>query len=144
MDVWAHERLMQFVPRDVVDPRARRRMMAEEADYRHILPSRSGKRLSDSGILINVGAHGLLQGLGYHWEMWNLAQGGMTPMDMLRGSRADRGNDIAVAGSWSNRVNVCNGVNRSRLLASRCGTLSRPGARLKTRKKRESFSRSAR
>src|SRR5688572_31396453 len=21
---------------------------------------------------------------GYHWEMWNLAHGGMTPMDMLR------------------------------------------------------------
>ena len=84
MDVWAHERLMQFTPRDVVDPRSRRRMMAEEADYGHILPSKSAKRLSDSGVLINVGAHGQLQGLGYHWEMWNLAQGGMTPMDMLR------------------------------------------------------------
>ena len=84
MDVWAHERLMQFTPRDVVDPRSRRRLMAEEADYGHVLPSKSAKRLSDSGVLINVGAHGQLQGLGYHWEMWNLAQGGMTPMDVLR------------------------------------------------------------
>jgi imidazolonepropionase-like amidohydrolase len=84
MNVWEHERLLQFTPRDIVDPRSRRRLMAEEADYGHVLPSRSAKRLSDAGVLINVGAHGQLQGLGYHWEMWMMAQGGMTPMEMLR------------------------------------------------------------
>jgi imidazolonepropionase-like amidohydrolase len=33
---------------------------------------------------VGVGSHGQLQGLGYHWEMWMLASGGMTPMEMLR------------------------------------------------------------
>jgi imidazolonepropionase-like amidohydrolase len=31
-----------------------------------------------------MGAHGQLQGLGAHWEIWMLAQGGMTPMEALR------------------------------------------------------------
>jgi hypothetical protein len=30
------------------------------------------------------GAHGQLQGLGVHWEMWTFVQGGMTPLEALR------------------------------------------------------------
>jgi len=37
-----------------------------------------------AGGRIGVGSHGQLNGLGYHWEMWSLAKGGMTPHDMLR------------------------------------------------------------
>jgi imidazolonepropionase-like amidohydrolase len=84
MDVWAHEKLLQFTPRDVVDARSRRRQMAEEGDYGHVLVSQSAKKLADAGVLVNMGAHGQLQGLGAHWEMWMLAQGGMTPMEVLR------------------------------------------------------------
>jgi imidazolonepropionase-like amidohydrolase/Tol biopolymer transport system component len=83
-NVWEHERLLQFVPRDVIDPRSRRRLMAEEADYGHVLPSRAAKRLADAGVPINMGAHGQMQGLGAHWEMWMMAQGGMSPMETLR------------------------------------------------------------
>jgi Tol biopolymer transport system component len=31
-----------------------------------------------------IGSHGQLQGLGYHWEMWSLASGGASNMDVLR------------------------------------------------------------
>jgi imidazolonepropionase-like amidohydrolase len=31
-----------------------------------------------------VGAHGQLQGLGYHWELWALASGGFSSMQALR------------------------------------------------------------
>ena len=31
-----------------------------------------------------VGSHGQLQGLGYHWELWNIASGGIAPHDALR------------------------------------------------------------
>ena len=37
-----------------------------------------------SGGRIGVGSHGQLNGLGYHWEMWSLAKGGMSPFDVLR------------------------------------------------------------
>jgi imidazolonepropionase-like amidohydrolase/Tol biopolymer transport system component len=31
-----------------------------------------------------IGSHGQLQGLGYHWELWSLAMGGMSRHDALR------------------------------------------------------------
>ena len=83
-NVWENERLLQFVPRDVIDPRSRRRMMADEEDYGHVLVSASAKKLADAGVPINMGAHGQLQGMGAHWETWMLAQGGMSPMQALQ------------------------------------------------------------
>ena len=84
MDVWKHEALTRFVPHYVVDPRSRRRTKAPEGDYNHIRISQSVKKLFDRGVLINTGAHGQLAGLAAHWEMWMLAQGGMSPMEVLR------------------------------------------------------------
>ena len=37
-----------------------------------------------AGGRIGVGSHGQLQGLGYHWELWSVASGGMKPYDALR------------------------------------------------------------
>ncbi len=84
-DVWKDERLLRFVPRGVVDSRARRRdVMAPEDDWGHIEIARSAKAVLDAGGSVQLGAHGQLQGLGAHWELWMLAQGGMTPMQALR------------------------------------------------------------
>ena len=33
---------------------------------------------------MNTGAHGQREGLGAHWEIWMLVQGGMTPLEALR------------------------------------------------------------
>ncbi len=85
-DVWKKERLLRFTPRSIVDGRSRHRTMIPEEEYEngHILVSRSCKALSDQGVRINLGAHGQLQGLGAHWELWMLHQGGMTEMEALR------------------------------------------------------------
>ena len=42
------------------------------------------KNLVAAGGRAGVGSHGQLQGLGYHWELWNIAMGGMAPYDALR------------------------------------------------------------
>ncbi|MAT54685.1 MAG: amidohydrolase [Saprospirales bacterium] len=85
-NVWEKERLLTFTPRAVIDSRSRHRTMIPEEEYEngHILTSRSLKKLNDAGVGINLGAHGQLQGLGAHWELWMLQQGGMTNMDALR------------------------------------------------------------
>jgi imidazolonepropionase-like amidohydrolase/Tol biopolymer transport system component len=85
-NVWEKERLLRFTPRPVVDSRARHRTMAPQEEYEngHILVSKSLKKLTDNGVKVNLGAHGQLQGLGAHWELWMLAQGGMTNMEALR------------------------------------------------------------
>ncbi len=41
-------------------------------------------RIVEAGGRGGVGSHGQLQGLGYHWELWQVASGGMTPMNAIR------------------------------------------------------------
>ncbi len=83
-NVWENERLLQFVPRSIVDARSRRRIMAAEDDYYYLEVARQTKKLIDQGNLVQVGAHGQLQGLAAHWELWMLEQGGMTSHEALR------------------------------------------------------------
>ncbi|MCH5597889.1 amidohydrolase family protein [Niabella ginsengisoli] len=85
-NVWEKERLMRFSPREVIDSRSRHRTMLPEEEYEngHILSSKNLKKLSDAGVLVNMGAHGQIQGIGAHWEIWMMAQGGMTPYEALK------------------------------------------------------------
>jgi imidazolonepropionase-like amidohydrolase/Tol biopolymer transport system component len=88
-NVWEKEQLLQYVPREIVDARSRRRTMAEEEDFNHLLISRGAKGILDAGGRVQLGAHGQLQGLGAHWELWMLQQGGMTPLEALRAATLD-------------------------------------------------------
>ena len=85
-NVWENEKLLQFTPRAIVDARSRHRTMIPDEEYEngHILTSASVKKLADAGVKVNLGAHGQLQGLGAHWELWSLWQGGMTNMQTLQ------------------------------------------------------------
>ena len=83
-NVWENERLMAFTPRAIIDQRARRRTTAEYGDYGHIEVSKAVKQIADGGTKVNLGAHGQIQGLGAHWELWMLVQGGMTPLQAIK------------------------------------------------------------
>ncbi len=83
-DVWADERLSNFVPRRVLDARARRRIKMPDEEYNHVEIAKVAKELNDLGVSVQLGAHGQREGLGAHWELWMFAQGGMTPMQALR------------------------------------------------------------
>ncbi len=85
-NVWENTKLLKYYPRELIDSRARHRTIAPEEEYAngHILTSQTCKLLSDAGVKINLGAHGQLQGLGAHWELWSIQQGGMTNMEALR------------------------------------------------------------
>lgn len=85
-NVWENEKLLKYTPRSVIDSRSRHRTMVPEGEYEngHMLVSKSVKSLSDAGVKVNLGAHGQLQGLGAHWELWMLSQGGMTNMQALQ------------------------------------------------------------
>ncbi|MBI1223227.1 MAG: amidohydrolase family protein [Bacteroidetes bacterium] len=85
-NVWEKSMLLRYTPRSVVDMRSRHRTMIPEAEYEngHILVSKSCKKLADAGVKVNLGSHGQLEGLGAHWELWMLAQGGMSPMQAIR------------------------------------------------------------
>lgn len=88
-NVWEHPKLSRFVPKRVLQPRSVRREMAPEHHYNHFNIARGGKELQDVGVMVTTGAHGQREGLGQHWEIWMMAQGGMTPMQALRTATID-------------------------------------------------------
>ena len=88
-NVWENERLMRFTPRFVVEPRSIRRIKAPDNHYNHVHVAELAKQLRDRGVRVQLGAHGQLAGLGAHWEMWMMEQGGFTPWEALRGATID-------------------------------------------------------
>ncbi|MEO9803736.1 MAG: amidohydrolase family protein [Reichenbachiella sp.] len=97
-NVWEDKKLLNFTPRGTIDSRSRHRTMIpmNEYDNGHILASQSCKKLTDAGVKVNLGAHGQLQGLGAHWELWELAQGGMTNLEALRSATLNGANYIGM------------------------------------------------
>ncbi len=101
-NIWENEKLLKYTPRRIIDARSRHRNMVpmEEYENGHILTSKTCKALTDVGVKVNLGAHGQLQGLGAHWELWMLQQGGMTNMEALRAATLNgaqylgMGNDV--------------------------------------------------
>ncbi len=95
-NVWENEKLLQFTPRSIIDARSRHRMMIPDEEYEnsHILTSKTANTLSDKGVKVNLGAHGQLQGMGAHWELWSLQQGGMSNMEALKTATINGANYI--------------------------------------------------
>jgi Tol biopolymer transport system component/imidazolonepropionase-like amidohydrolase len=83
--VWTDEKLQYFTPYEELASKSRRRpgwFMDEE----HVFKKHAEfmKDLVNAGGIAGIGSHGQLQGLGYHWELWSVASGGMTNRDALR------------------------------------------------------------
>ena len=88
-NVWENERLMRYVPRFVIEPASIRRPKAPDLHYNHFEVARHAKQLRDLGVSVHIGAHGQREGLGAHWEMWMMQQGGFTPWEALRAGTID-------------------------------------------------------
>lgn len=84
-DVQGNKKLNHFFPKEELDAKSRRRpawFMEEEYIFsRH---AEFVDRLVQAGGLAGVGSHGQLQGLGYHWELWAIKSGGLSPHNALK------------------------------------------------------------
>jgi imidazolonepropionase-like amidohydrolase/Tol biopolymer transport system component len=83
-EVWNHPILTRYVPRRILDARARRPVTLPENEWNHISIAREAVELSRQGVDVLIGAHGQREGLAAHWELWNLSLGGATPMEAIR------------------------------------------------------------
>ena len=78
-------KLNRWIPNELLDTMIRRRpqwFIPEE--YGH---TKIGKQVADivhAGGRAELGSHGQLQGLGAHWDLWNLGSGGLTPHETLK------------------------------------------------------------
>jgi len=86
-------KLARFVPHEFLDRMARRHPWIWPSDYFFPVVARGAAEVLRAGGNVSMGAHGPLQGLGPHWEIWAMAGEGasrrdqaMTPIEALRAS----------------------------------------------------------
>ena len=84
-DVWSDKKLQYFTPYEELARKSRRRpgwfMDEEHVFQKHAMFMND---LVKAGGIAGIGSHGQLQGLGYHWELWSVASGGMENHDALK------------------------------------------------------------
>ena len=88
-------KIQRFFPYSALAPKARRRGTGSggspgpggwfmDEEYAFEGHAEVLKRIIEAGGRGGVGSHGQLDGLGYHWELWMIASGGMSNHDALR------------------------------------------------------------
>jgi Tol biopolymer transport system component/imidazolonepropionase-like amidohydrolase len=96
-DLLGDEKWTHFTPADEVAAIARRRgILVKDGDWWHLTLSQEAAALQDAGVLVQLGAHGQLQGLGVHWELWALGEG-MGPEGALRAATIDGARYLGMA-----------------------------------------------
>lgn len=83
-EVWKNERLLNFVPRSLVDPRSRRRTKFPDDEWHHTALAKSAVKLLRRGVVASVSAHGQMQGICTHWDLWMFQQGGLSNHEALQ------------------------------------------------------------
>ncbi len=82
-------KLNRFTPHNEIDELTKRRPWFRKDEHSFPKTAAQAAKIQRAGGYVGVGGHGQLQGLGYHWEMWSLASGGMTPREVLRAATID-------------------------------------------------------
>jgi Tol biopolymer transport system component/imidazolonepropionase-like amidohydrolase len=79
-------KVQYFMPYEELAGKTRRDKAGWFMPEEQVFPkhARSMKAMVEQGALAGIGSHGEFQGIGYHWEMWAMASGGMKPLDVLR------------------------------------------------------------
>ena len=79
-------KLRRFTPQPELAAKARRRNAGWFLPEEHVFEdhARFVADLVEAGGTAGVGSHGQLQGLGYHWELWSMASGGLSNHDALK------------------------------------------------------------
>jgi hypothetical protein len=83
-DMHGDDKLRRFTPHNELDSYGRRRPLIVEEDYMFDDIAAGARDILRAGGNVGLGSHGNQQGLGAQWEIWNLASGGMTPMEVLK------------------------------------------------------------
>lgn len=77
----------------------RRDVWARDADARYRRVAADAARAQQAGVHVTLGAHGELQGLGVHWELWALgSEGAMTPLQALEAATVEGARYLGLEG----------------------------------------------
>ena len=85
VDVHGDPKLARFTPHEEIDNLTlRRTVLADPSQFAVKDLAKEAHQILAAGGRVALGAHGQLQGLGAHWELWMLQSGGMSNHDALR------------------------------------------------------------
>ena len=95
-DIHDNAKVRRFMPHDEIDQRAERRPWFRENQY--VFPRIAGvaNEIIKAGGHVGLGGHGQMDGLGDHWELWAMAAGGMSNLDVLRVATVHGANAIGM------------------------------------------------
>lgn len=97
------EKLRRFVPHFTIDEKSRRYPWIHPTEYHFPTVAHGVAEIARAGGNVSLGAHGQLQGLGVHWELWAMAgEGGaagaaLSPHDALRAATLAAADKIGFA-----------------------------------------------
>jgi Tol biopolymer transport system component len=77
-------KMRRFMPHEVLDTKSQRRPWFRKEEQVFPKLAESAAKIVRAGGRVCIGGHGQIQGLQCHWEMWALATGGLTNMEVLR------------------------------------------------------------
>ncbi|MFQ5926372.1 MAG: amidohydrolase family protein, partial [Terriglobia bacterium] len=97
LEVHDDTKLNRFTPHNEIDRVSKRRRWFRKDEHSFPKTAAQAAKIHRAGGLIGVGAHGQLQGLGYHWELWAFAMGGMTSREVLKAATIDGAEIIGLA-----------------------------------------------
>jgi len=84
-NVHGNEKLRRFIPHELLDTMVKRRKQwFSVEEYGHTQIAKGCADVVHAGGRVCLGGHGQMQGLGCHWEIWDLQSGGLTPHEALR------------------------------------------------------------
>jgi imidazolonepropionase-like amidohydrolase len=95
-------RLLRFTPHFALDSLGRRHPWISPDEYSFPTVAKGAAEVVRAGGRVSLGAHGQLQGLGAHWELWAMAgeggTGAMTPLEALRASTSAAADKLGFSG----------------------------------------------
>lgn len=105
---YADSKLQRFTAYEELALKTRRRMASMPnggtaggwfRDEEYVFPqlAADATKILRAGGRLGIGSHGQLQGLGYHWELWAMASGGMSNHEALKVATIIGANDIGLS-----------------------------------------------
>ena len=83
-DIRGERKVQRFWPQSYIDLRTSSSQWHPDDQYAFPKFAAEAAKITTAGGRVAVGSHGNLEGLGYHFELWGLTMGGMTPHEVLR------------------------------------------------------------
>lgn len=84
MGLYEDSKIIRFYPPGMLERRKHESYWSPPEESYTQPQAKSAAAIASAGGQVCVGSHGDFSGLGFHWNLWALAEGGLTPLEALQ------------------------------------------------------------